>query len=152
MPKPKKSDILSFLNSEFIMQIATATLKGKPQVNVMLFAVDKDLHFYFATHKSSRKAKNLKQNNQVSITVWKHKKMMVQVDARVKPLTKEADINHALDLLADKATMDEEFWPPLLQIEGNDYIIYKAKPSKMTMLDLSQPTIHKATSPFTVIK
>lgn len=134
------------------MQIATATPKGKPQVNVMLFAVDKEFNFYFTTHKSSRKAKNLKQNNRISITVWKHKQMMVQADAKVAPLTKEPEINHALDLLADKATMDDEFWPPLLQIEGNDYIIYKAKPSKITALDLSKPTIHKATSPFTVIK
>lgn len=147
MEHPKKL-ALEFLNDQFIAEIATATNDGKPSASVILFVVDDDLNLYFATHRDSFKAKNLLDNARVSYAVWEHGTYLVQADGEAIPLTETDKHTHILDQLADAATKDKDFWPPIFRISGDDYIIFKVRPTWMRMLDLSRSSVRQEDEPF----
>ena len=145
-----KEDILDFIKSQFIMQIATCS-ENKPAVSVMLFAIDDSFNIYFATHRNSYKSKNLLSNPKVGIAIWEHTKMLIQIDADVEEITNSDDVAKALDMLADQATKSEEFWPPVFRINNGEYVIFKAKPYWARALDLTRSTIRQEDTPFTEI-
>lgn len=146
-----KEEVLAFLKDHYLMQIATVS-NDQPGVSVMLYTVDDELNFYFGTHKDSFKIRNLLANPKISIVVWEFGKIQVQLNGIAEPLTNPQDQEKILDQLADSATKDKDFWPPLFRITGDEYIIMKIKPTWMRVLDLTNNTIRQETDPFTEIK
>jgi nitroimidazol reductase NimA-like FMN-containing flavoprotein (pyridoxamine 5'-phosphate oxidase superfamily) len=145
-----KEEVLKFLEENFILNLAY-TDGDNPMISVLLFYIDKDFNFYFGTHTKSYKAQALEKNPSVSLNVWQHNQMMIQANGKASRLTDEKEIDFTLDKLAQAATLDKNFWPPLLRIEGNNYVVYKIKPEWMRKLDLTRNTISQDTSPFTEI-
>lgn len=146
-----KKEAYEFLKDNFIMNLAF-TNGDKPSATVLLFYVDEELNFYFATHRNNYKTQTILENPKVSLNVWEHKTMMIQADGiaeEVEGKEKQLDI---IDKLAESADKGEDFWPPLFRIGGDDYIIFKIKPTWMRKLDLVQDTITQVGSPFTEIK
>ena len=146
-----KQKVLTFLKNHYLMQIATVN-ENQPGVSVMLYTVDDDLNFYFATHKDSFKIKNLKQNPKISLVVWEFGNIQVQANGIAEEVTESQKQLQILDKLADSATQDENFWPPIFRIKGEDYIIIKIKPNWMRVLDLTTQTIRQEETPFIDIK
>ncbi len=146
-----RQDVLDFLQKQYLMQLATANKDGVPHVSVMLFAVDEELNFYCATNSDSNKAKNILENNRVSLVVWEQQKMLVQVLGSVEIVKEKEDLEQAYDLLGEAAASDNSFWPPLLQIEGRSYSVYKIQPIRLSALNLSSKHIREHDSPFTQI-
>jgi len=149
--KYTKADVFEFLQEHFIMELATANSASKPAASVMLYAIDSKMHFYCVTHASSQKAKNMTENSQVSITVWEHQKMMVQVDGVAERVEDEARQSEVADMLADAAARDPLFWPPIFYIKGGDYVVFHIIPTWMRALDLTQNTVQREDEPFTTI-
>ncbi len=133
------------------MQIATVS-GDQPGVSVMLYTVDDDMNFYFGTHKDSFKIKNLLANPKVSAVVWEFGKIQVQINGSASPVEDSSEQAEAMEKLADSATMNSDFWPPLFRIKGGDYILMKIKPNWMRVLDLTNNTIRQEESPFIEIK
>lgn len=148
--KITKEEVRDFLNSQYLMQMATMN-GDQPGVSVMLYTIDDDLNFYFGTHKDSFKIKNLMENPKVSLVVWKFGEIQVQANGEAHPIDDEEEQVKILEKLADSATKDEDFWPPLFRIKGDDYIIMKIKPNWMRVLDLKNNTVRQEGSPFTDI-
>jgi nitroimidazol reductase NimA-like FMN-containing flavoprotein (pyridoxamine 5'-phosphate oxidase superfamily) len=144
-------DVLEFLQEHFIMELATASAASRPAASVMLYATDTNLHFYCATHNDSYKAKNMLDNPQVALTVWEHQKMMVQVDGVAEQVREQGKQAEVLDMLADAATHDTSFWPPVFRIKGGDYIVFHIIPTWIRVLDLTQDTMRQEDEPFTTI-
>lgn len=71
-----KQDVISFLRSVSIMSVAINY--QRPVSSILLFAVDDEMNFYFATHKNSIKARALEINPEISMSVWEYDKMLVQ--------------------------------------------------------------------------
>lgn len=151
MMKITKEEVRDFLNSQYLMQIATVN-GDQPGVSVMLYTIDDDLNFYFGTHKGSFKIKNLAENPKVSLVVWKFGEIQIQANGEAEPVEDPDEQEKILNQLADSATKDEEFWPPLFRIKGDDYIIMKIKPNWMRVLDLTNNTVRQEDDPFTDIK
>ena len=150
MMKITKEEVLIFLKEHYLMQIATVS-KDQPGVSVMLYTVDDEMNFYFGTHKDSFKINNLLSNPKISIVVWEFGKIQVQLNGIATPLTDQSEQEKILDQLADSATKDANFWPPLFRINGGEYIIMKIKPTWMRVLDLTNNTIRQEDNPFTTI-
>lgn len=150
MTEYTKESILQFLREHFIMEIATC-LDNKPAASVMLYALNDDFSLYFATHKDSYKSQNLQKNPQISLCIWEHLKALVQMDGKVEVVENEQEKSVAMDKLADAATKDKEFWPPLFRIKGDEYIIFKMSPQWGRLLDLSRSTITQEETPFVEI-
>lgn len=149
MPKQDKikKEVLSFLHRNFIMSIAVSK-DNKPAASILLYHVDDDFTFYFATHTDSYKAKILKVNPQISIAIWEHNDMLIQADGEAMEVTNPAKKIEIIDKLAYSSGKGPDFWPPLLRIKGKDYIVFKIKLSWMRMLDLKQDTMTQIDSPF----
>lgn len=148
MSQSDRKIILDFLRTQFIMEIATSH-KDKPAASIVLYMVDDDFNFYFVTHNDSYKSQNLLNNPRISLAIWKHQEMLVQVDGAAQPVIDEREKERLMDELADAATNDEAFWPPVFRIKGDKYIIFKVTPHWLRSLDLTRNTIRQEDSPFT---
>lgn len=147
MKNISKEEVKSFLKNHYLMQIATVD-DDQPGVSVLLYTIDEDLNFYFGTHKNSYKIKNLLTNPKTSLVVWEFGQIQVQANGVASPVIDPKDQENILDKLADSATKDPNFWPPLFRIKGDDYIIMKIKPTWMRVLDLKTQTMRQEDSPF----
>ena len=146
----QKQEVLDFLRSQFIMSIAVAE-DNKPSSSILLYYVDDEFNFFFATHRSSHKAQKLLKNPQISLSVWEHKNMMVQADGVASEIVNEQDKLAIIDKLAESSMKGQDFWPPLLRIGGQDYIVFKIKLNWLRKLDLKRDTMTQLESPFTDI-
>jgi nitroimidazol reductase NimA-like FMN-containing flavoprotein (pyridoxamine 5'-phosphate oxidase superfamily) len=124
---------------------------NKPSSTILLYYVDDDLNFYFATHRNSFKAQKLLKNPLISLSVWEHKNMMIQVDGEASEVVEEQNKLAIIDKLAESALKGQDFWPPLLRIGGQDYIVFKIKPAWLRKLDLKRDTMTQEESPFSDI-
>lgn len=139
--------VLKFLQEHFIMSIAVS-LNNKPSSSILLYYVDSDFNFYFATHSDSFKAKILLQNPLISLSIWEHNQMLIQADGKATEITDDSQRIEIMDKLAESASKDKNFWPPLFRIQGKGYSVFKIKPTWLRKLDLEQDTISQVGSPF----
>lgn len=146
----KKNSVLAFLKQNFVMNAAICA-DNKPFASVLLYYVDDDFNFYFASHTDSYKVRILKENPRINLTVWQHNQMHVQADGLAEEVTEDENKLHIVDMLAESASKSKDFWPPLFRIKGQGYSVFKIKVTWMRMLDLVQNTITQVDSPFTVI-
>ncbi len=123
--------------------------QSKPLSSIVLFAVDDDFTIYFASLRDSFKARTLQKNNKISLCVWQTKQMLVQADGEVSLLQKKKEAGEALEKIVQSATSLEDFWPPILQIKGHDYQVFKVHLTWMRALDLTSAHISETESMFT---
>jgi len=150
MSEYTNEEVLAFLREHYIMALATS-MNNKPSSSVLLYAVNGDFTMYFMTHGHSFKAKNLRENPQASLSVWAKDEMLVQADVTVEELTDDMEKPQAMDRLAEAAAKDDDFWPPLLRLDGDDYVVFKATPVWLRALDLATKEVHDSGPPFTEI-
>lgn len=148
--KPKTEEVLEFLKSVSIMSLAINY--ETPISTILLFAVDGDFTFYFATHKDSFKSKAIELNNKVSLSVWQHDKMLVQASGTATLLEDQAESTDALNKIVNALDNIQDFWPPVLRFHGDDYAVYKIDTNWLRVLDLTEKTIYAEDSPFFEIK
>ncbi len=147
----QKSEILTFLRKNFIMSAAVSA-DDAPSSTILLYYVDDDLNFYFATHTDSYKTRKLQKNPKISLSIWQHKEMLIQVDGNAEEVKESSRKLEIVDHLAESANKGEDFWPPLFRIAGEDYIVFKITPTWIRKLDLTRDTMTQEDSPFTEIK
>jgi general stress protein 26 len=126
--------------------IASVTENGMPWNSPVFAAYDEDYNFYFGTHTDSQKAKNIKNNPNVFITIY---------DSTVPPGTGEGvyikatvqqinDLDEIKRLLRDvlMPRHDNHFWD-IAAISGDGPVrLYKATPQKAWMNDDGQKNGH----------
>lgn len=140
--------ILDFLRKTGIMSVALIK-DNKPLSSVLMFAVDDDFTFYCGTLKSSYKAQAIAQNNTISFSIWEHNQYLVQANGGITAIDDQEAAEIALDKIVDAAASLENFWPPVLQIKGHDYILYKIVPEWLRVLDLTHKEAVSEDSLFT---
>lgn len=145
-----KQEVLEFLKRNFVMNIAVS-IDNKPSSSVLLYYVDDNFNFFFTTHADSFKAKILKSNPKISMSIWEHNQMLVQADGEVTEITEEEQKLKVIDKLAESASMKKDFWPPLLRIRGENYVVFKIIPNWLRKLDLTNNSISSINSPLTNI-
>jgi|GEM_PF-1293488 uncharacterized pyridoxamine 5'-phosphate oxidase family protein len=144
-------EILNFLKKTSLMSAAFVRDDDKPLSTILLFAIDDDFTLYFATLKESYKAKALEENNNISISVWSQKEMLVQANGIVEQETDAERAEIIVDKLADSAVELDDFWPPVLQIKGHEYAVYKVKFNWLHALDLTSTNLVEKNSLFTEV-
>jgi general stress protein 26 len=152
MPKQySKQEILDFLRKTSLMSAAFVRDGDKPLSTILLFAIDDDFTLYFATLKTSYKAKALEENKNMSISVWAEKEILVQANGTVEQETDGEKAEEIVEKLADAAAGLDEFWPPVLQIKGHEYAVYKVKFDWLHALDLTSTNLVEKESLFTEV-
>ena len=147
-----KQAAVSFLQEVNILTAAIVGSRG-PISTPLLFAVEDDLsRLYIATHKDSYKSQALLQDPRFSASIWAFNQMCIQLDGTAKEVKDPAEITRIFDLLTASVGRLKEFWPPLLRVEGDSYIIFAITPTWARSLDLSSSTIMSGDNPFTEIE
>ncbi len=131
-----KEEIINFLRSVSVMSIAL-TMDGNPVSSVVLFHVDDSLDFYWVTRRDSYKAKAALTNPVISLSVWEHHKMLVQAKGDVFEIVDAHDIDDIIGRLASLTASIKDFWPPIVSIEGGEYVVFKIRTHWIRALDLS---------------
>ena len=146
----QKKQVLQFLRSYPVMNIALV-LDSKPISSVVVFWVDDDFTFYFATNSDSYKRKALVENQHISFSVWDKDKMLVQADgqAGLVPMPQADEIINKIIQSMDNI---KNFWPPVVSIGEGEYIIYKIKVTWMKVLNLTNLKIREKELPFITFK
>lgn len=146
--KYTKDEVLKFLKENPIMSAAMCGGSDRPVSTVLLFAVDDNFAIYFATRGGTYKDKALSINPMMSVSVWKHKEMEVQMSGKAAKVTDPKEIDDHLDRLVDAIEMIDDFWAPILRMKG-DYVFYRFKPDWVRVLDLSSDSLSESESGFT---
>lgn len=141
--KYSKQDIVDFLRSVSVMSIAL-TLDNKPVSSVVIFHIDDSMDFYWTARRDSFKAKAVLSNPIISLSVWEHGRMLVQAKGEVIEITDLKEIDGVIDKLAGVVASIDNFWPPILSIEGGEYAIFKIRTNWIRALDLSDIKIKES--------
>ena len=141
MPKKfSNAEIVEFLETVPMMSLAM-TEDDQPISSLVLFHADKDLTIFFVTLKSSKEVSILNKNKKVGASVFGFKEMLVQFTGVVKQITSPIEVEDSLNKIAESAGNIKDYWPPILQIRDQDYVIYKVVPKTLHVLDLSSKKI-----------
>lgn len=147
MKKYTKSEIKAFLENVNILTLAAVGERG-PISSPLLFTVDDQLNFFFATHRDSFKSQAILNHPKVGLSIWQFDNILIQVDASCTVVTDTDQLQIILTQLATAVTRINHFWPPVLQISGDEYIVFRACPTWLRVLDLSNQSILSGDTPF----
>lgn len=141
------NEVINFLRSVSVMSISV-NHHPKPINSIVLFAVDDDFTFYFAAHAHSHKAKALTVNPDISMSIWEHKAMLVQVCGLTELIEKQEEVDMALEKISESVNKIPDFWPPVLQLDPDNYSIFKVVPEWIRKLNLTDDSIRSSEDPF----
>lgn len=138
-----KEDARLFLQEHPLGVLATTSSEAQPYASPILFIVDSNLNFYFATKSNTKKITNILQNKEVSLAVVdgpKRQVMQVQGEARI--LTNDEQVA-AIEKISKSNAETKDFWPPpVTQLEGGELFIVKVIPTWIRLGDFTTTT-HK---------
>jgi len=143
-----KKQLKDFLKTHPIMSIA---VQGDevPISSVILYTVDDNWRFFFATAPESYKGKALQKHDKISFNVFEFDIMLVQGTGTVKQIKDEKEIDTILDNLVEATEQLHHFWPPILSTADHKYAVYEITPTWLRSLDLSSPKIREHKPKFT---
>ena len=148
--KITKDKILKFLRDNPVISISVSK-NNKPMASLVLTYTEDNLTKYFACSKNSYKAKALFENPQISWNIWEHENMLIQADGFAEVVESE-DIPEVLDKIAGATNAFEEFWPPVLSITDEEYVVFRIKTKWLRAFDVSDLKITENTPPFTILE
>ena len=138
MDKTTERDILRIMKGHNLLTLATLRSDGYPQATTITFAND-GLTIYAVIGKDSQKAKNIRKNNKVSLTIdrdykdW-NKIRGLSMGGTAEVLRAGAKKDHAQALLVEK-------FPEMKQMGTNDYAnlaFLKISPEVISVLDYTK--------------
>lgn len=143
----KKHQALEFLKAHKLGVLSTVSADGKPWGAAIYFAVDEGFIFYFLTHTSSQKYKNIVENHHVSLTVADDfTQTTVQVAGVVGELESGEERERAFQLLSTIHPPGQFAWvPPVAKMHEGSIGVMKLTPSKMRFSNF-KPETHLETS------
>lgn len=139
MDEKLKQKVFSFLKSQKLGVIATASPTGKPEAAVVEYMVDENWNIYFFTHEDTRKIKNLKENNKVAIVVGTTLSLnTLQIDGTAEIIKSGTD--HFEETLITFGHNETIFNIPLLKFKKLNLILVKIKTISARWLDFNEIT------------
>lgn len=132
----QKIDILEILDGAKDMTVATVREDGYPQATTVSFVHD-GLDIYFGCDANSQKARNIKRNNKVSLTVnlpyrkWTEIRG-VSIGGRAHFVTDRADIERVFEMMVAKFPQVKEYAP---DNERDQIGVVRVEPELISLLD-----------------
>lgn len=138
----KHTKAYEFLDSHKLAVLSTLYEKDQPWGTAIYYVVDKDLNFYFITHKSSQKYQNIKHDSDAAITVADDQtQTTVQAYGKISevPLGEENDM--AFRKIAGVHPPGQYQWtPPVSKDRHEDTALLKLTPSMMQFSNFKPET------------
>lgn len=132
--KMRHTQIFQFLKQHDLGVLSTITQNNIPQSAIVEITPTNFLEIIFATHRESRKHKNLLHNNILSFVVGSYEDISVQFEGFCEEIKNTSEIYQMYaKSLASK--MRDNYFPVL---DEEDFILYKAIPTWIRYSDVAQ--------------
>ncbi len=129
----------AFLAKNSIGVLATANSQGQPRATVIYYIVDPSLNLYFITKSKTNKAKNIEQNEKVSLAVYDAStQTTAQIIGKAEKLDDESrfeDIFARVQAVADKTSASPV--PPISKLVAGPYEVYCITPDSIQIANYS---------------
>lgn len=145
MSKDLSKRAKEIIDSIKYVTIASVTKDGLPWNSPIFSAYDEDYNFYWGTHKDSQKAKNIRANGNVFLTIYDSTVSPgtgegVYVKATAHEVTEPNEVKRVFELL--KKRHATSFWD-FAAVQGDGPIrLYKAVPQQAWMNDGDKKNRH----------
>jgi nitroimidazol reductase NimA-like FMN-containing flavoprotein (pyridoxamine 5'-phosphate oxidase superfamily) len=139
-----RQKILTILDQHRIMTIATLRPDGWPQATTVGYA-NEGLTIYFLCGLESQKAKNLAQDDRVSLTIDHDTPQVMEITglsmaARAQAVTDRTEAEQALRLLMTKYPQQDSI--PVQMPSPEDVRIFRVIPMVISVLDYTKGFAH----------
>jgi hypothetical protein len=138
-----KSSIFSWLQQHPVATVATISKTYKPELAVVYTNVDEDFNCYFITKESTRKYENLHRDKSITLAWFNDLDLTTcEMAGDAFVVLDSAEATSALIRLeALMVNQQAEYWtPPVGQLEGSQYAIFRVIPRRVSFVDYSSAT------------
>jgi|AntRauTorckE6833_2_1112554.scaffolds.fasta_scaffold15790_3 uncharacterized pyridoxamine 5'-phosphate oxidase family protein len=138
-----KSSIFSWLQQHHVATIATISKTYKPELAVVYTNVGEDFNCYFITKESTRKYKNLQRDKTITLAWFNNLDLtMCEMAGEAFVVQDLAEASAAMVQLEDlMVNQQAEYWtPPVGQLEGSQYAIFRVIPRRVSFTEYSAAT------------
>lgn len=129
-----------FLKNNSHGVLSTVSEDGKPWGSSIYFATDEDLNFFFITRVNTHKYQNIAKNHNVSLVISDNEtQKTVQVAGKVSKVPAKDIVSVVMKKLAHvKPKSDNKWVPPIVKVNGGDYMVLKITPTRLQYADYQQ--------------
>lgn len=132
-----KSLALTFLKSNNVMSVASASIDCEPHTAIVYYTIDEDFNVYFMTSRGSKKYNNLKQNNKIAFTINSNKGINAIQGGGIAEELNEVQATTFFKLINNLIGRDLFRWP-LMRLAEEGYCTFKIKPTWMVWFNLDK--------------
>ncbi len=138
--KDTRQKVLVFLKHNPHGVLATVSEEGKPWGSSIYFATDEDLNLFFITKIKTLKYHNILKNHNVSLTVTdKSLQTTIQIAGKVSKVPAKDIVSVVMKKLAHIKPHDDNNWvPPIVKVNGGEYMVLKITPQTLQYSDYQQ--------------
>lgn len=142
----KHTEVYTFLDGHKLGVLSTATKQAVPGGAAIYYVVDEALNFYFLTHSTSQKYKNVHENPEAALTITDdYTQTTVQASGRITEVDMGDEHDKAYRKLALVHPPGQFAWvPPVSKLHEGETRLLKLTPSA---LRFSSFTPEKSGSP-----
>ena len=134
-----KEEAKKFLQNNYLASVATLSPDGEPQVAIVLYCLDDEFNFYFATRKHTRKSVNLENNGKIGIAVGgDHSPATAQMQGRAE--TSQEHLSEFTKRLEERSDIKNYYCDSFLKIPGLDLQVFRVKMSWLRYMRLNPET------------
>ncbi len=115
---------LSFLKNQGVLNLACIS-GDKPIASAVAYHIDNQLNVYFATKDDTYKAKAMKANPNVSISVWQYNQFHFQATGQATVITDHEEGIDMFEKIVESSMSVKDFWPPILSRDSGEYLVFQ---------------------------
>ena len=136
--------VYTYLESLSIAVLATSSKDGKPYTSPIYFVPDHYLNFFFIAKSDTKKARDLQQNANASLTIVDpNQPKTVQTTGRVSKVNDPQLYSYVLKKMSENVSQKNKFYwpPPISKIKSvGNLIMYKFQPDWLRVGDFTKTT------------
>jgi len=128
-PEQARQEALAFLKHHKTGVLATVSLKGEAQANMIYYTADDDFNVYFLTLANTRKYQGLLAHPQVAFTVSTTEvPQTLQIEGVAVDISLDQDAIRKKDELTEILNENPWFYGPITKLDPADIIVVWLKP------------------------
>jgi uncharacterized pyridoxamine 5'-phosphate oxidase family protein len=137
----RQERIYNFLRSCPIGVLSTVTPDGKPNGAVIYFTVDKEFNVSFVTKNETRKYENIKNNNQVTLTVYEPAtQTSAQITGKAIEIKDGFEVNEVAGaIMAASMKTSEGGLPPISKLSAGEFVGFRIELDQIRMAVYGNP-------------
>lgn len=135
--KELRQEVLKFLKEKTLAVLSTISPDNKPQSATIIYFIDDDFNFYFATRRNTRKFHNLGANGNVAIVVGSEP---APFTVQAEGVAESCGDEEFVKMMDARPGINKLYFGPFLDMKGLDLVTFKVRINWLRWLSVDQET------------